>query len=230
VPFGGWHDRAAVPTRVIPLLLLALPLAARALCTSDDVPQPQAVLERFINADCAECWGDPKTPRPAANTIALDWVVPGRKAEDAPLSAVALDEAVERLASLRRPVPDRGAVVTSLRAGERATLRLAQGDAFNDYVGTTIELKAPGRGPWHAWLLLVENLPEGTEGSPVPRTLVRNVFRPDWGKANPRAAARLIEARAMQIHEGAKPERLRLVAVPQDARGRIRAISRTECP
>jgi len=36
--------------------------------------------------------------------------------------------------------------------------------------------------------------------------------------------------RAMQIHEGARPERLRLVALLQDSRGRIRAISRTECP
>ena len=45
-----------------------------------------------------------------------------------------------------------------------------------------------------------------------------------------RDEARLAEARAMQIHEGAKPERLRLVAVLLDSRGRIRSISRTECP
>jgi hypothetical protein len=64
----------------------------------------------------------------------------------------------------------------------------------------------------------------------VARNLVRNVFRPDWGDAAHRARGRLAEARAMQIHEGAKPERLRLLAILQDARGRIRAISRTECP
>jgi hypothetical protein len=109
-------------------------------------------------------------------------------------------------------------------------LRLAQGDSVNDYVGTTIELKQSGREPWAAWLLLVESLPAGAEGSTVARNLVRNVFRPDWGDAVHRGRGRLSEARAMQIHEGAKPERLRLVAILQDARGRIRAISRTECP
>ena len=81
-----------------------------------------------------------------------------------------------------------------------------------------------------AWLLLVEQLPAGTEGSPVERNLVRNVFRPDWGKVMSRPPGRLAEDRAMQIHEGARAERLRLVAVLQDQRGRIRAISRTECP
>jgi hypothetical protein len=76
-----------VPLRACSLVLvLALPLAARALCTSDRVPQPQAVLERFVSADCEECWRDPRTPVPAANTVVLDWVLPGRMGEDAPLS------------------------------------------------------------------------------------------------------------------------------------------------
>ena len=214
---------------LIPALLTALPLAAQALCTSDEVAQPQAVLERFINADCADCWRDPKTPAPAANTIALDWIVPGRQGDDAPLSAVAREDAGERLRFLGRRAPERISVVTSLRSGAAVPLRIAQGDAFNDYLGTAIELKQPGREPWQAWLLLVESLPAGTEGSPVARNLVRNVFRPDWGKTA-RRAGELAEARAMQIHQGAKAERLRLVAVLQDARGRIRAISRTECP
>ena len=93
-----------------------------------------------------------------------------------------------------------------------------------------MELKEPGREPWHAWLLLVEQLPAGAEGSPVPRNLVRNVFRPDWANVARRAPGMLAEARVMQIHEGARPERLRLVALLQDARGRIRAITQTECP
>jgi hypothetical protein len=45
-----------------------------------------------------------------------------------------------------------------------------------------------------------------------------------------RAPGRLADDRAMQIHAGAKPERLRLVAVLHDGRGRIRGITRTECP
>ena len=221
----------AVPARFLPaFLLLALPLAARALCTSDQVPAPAAVLERFISADCATCWQDPATARPAGpDTVVLDWVVPGRQGEDAPLATVASSDALERLAVLRRQAPERSDAVTARREGKGLPLRLAQGAAFNDYVGASIELKAPGRTAWQPWLLLVEQLPAGTEGSPVARNLVRNVFRPDWGQPSTNPPARLADTRAMQIHEGARPERLRLVAVLQDARGRIRAISRTEC-
>lgn len=211
------------------LLLLAAPLAAHALCTSDKVPQPAAVLERFISADCAECWRDAATPAAKPGTLALDWIVPGRLGADAPLSAAASREALERLAALGRAAPQRADAVTSRRSGAALPLRLAQGQSFNDYLGTSIELKSPGREPWHAWLLLVESLPAGTEGSPVARNLVRNVFRPDWGQVERRGKGTLAETRAMQIHEGAQPGRLRLVAVLQDARGHIRAISRTGC-
>jgi hypothetical protein len=222
--------RTAVP-RLLAVLLLGLPLAAAALCTNDEAPAVQAVLERFTSADCAECWRDPATPRPTAgNTLALDWIVPGRRGDDAPLSVVALDEALDRLALLGREPPARSANVTTVRFGEPVPLRLAQGDAFNDYVATTMELKKPGREPWQAWLLLVELLPAGAEGSPVPRNLVRNVFRPDWADVARRAPGTLAEARTMQIHEGARPQRLRLVALLQDGRGRIRAITQTECP
>ena len=219
-----------MPPRLLFPPLLALPLAAQALCTSDAVPQPQAVLERFVNADCAPCWSDPSTPRPAAHTVALDWIVPGRKGEDAPLSVVATGDALERLQALGQPVPELSTAVGSVRSGGAVPLRLAQGAAFNDYLGTTIELREPGREPWRAWLLLVESLPAGTDGSPVARNLVRNVVRPDWSKVAGRPTGLLAEVRAMQIHEGARPERLRLVALLQDARGRIRAIGRTECP
>lgn len=206
----------------------ALPLAAQALCTSDDVAQPVVVLERFISADCGDCWQDPATPAPAANALALDWVLPGALGEDAPLSAVALDEAQERIGFLRQPAPRRAAAVSGIRQG-RLGLRLAQGGAFNDYMAASVELEAGGRAPWQAWLLLVESLPAGTEGSPVARNLVRNVFRPDWARAPAGRTARLAEMRSMQIHAGASPERLRLVAIVHDARGQIRAITRTEC-
>lgn len=218
-------------SRILHTTLLALlPAAAQALCTSDDVPQPAAVLERFLNADCLECWRDPATPKADRDTVVLDWVIPGRNGQAAPLSTVALDEALERLYAHRRQVPSRTDAVASRREGAGVALRLAQGRAFNDYVGASMELKEPGREPWGAWLLLVESLPAGTEGSPVARNLVRNVFRPDWGNVMKRTPGRLAETRSMQIHAGAQPERLRLVAVLHDARGRIRAISKTECP
>jgi hypothetical protein len=221
-----------VPLRLLAVLApaLALPLAARALCTSDQVPQPQVVLERFLSADCDACWRDPRTPVPGANTVVLDWILPGRLGDDAPLSAVAKQDALDRLAALGKTVPERTSAVGTIRTGRAMALRLAQGDSVNDYLATSIELKQPGREAWNAWLLLVESLPAGAEGSTVPRNLVRNVFRPDWDQMAGRAPGTLAETRAMQIHEGAKPDRLRLVAILQDARGRIRAISRTECP
>ena len=209
------------------LLCLWLP-AAHALCSSDGAAQPVAVLERFLSADCADCWTDPGAPKADGNTLALDWVLPGRQGDNAPLSAVALREAQERLQALgRKEAPERSTAVTTRRQGHAVPLRVAQGIAFNDYIAGSIELKSPGRQPWRAWLLLVEQLPAGAEGSPVPRNLVRNVFRPDWDKA--RAAGRLAETRAMQIHEGARVDRLRLVAVVQDGRGRMRAIRQTAC-
>jgi hypothetical protein len=220
----------AVLPRIAPaLLFLVLPLASHALCTSDNVAQSSAVLERFVNADCGDCWRDPATARPDRDTLVLDWVIPGRNGPAAPLSMVASDDALERLATLRQPVPDRIGALTSRREGDAVPLRLAQGAAFNDYVGASVELKEPGREPWRAWLLLVESLPAGVEGSPVARNLVRNVFRTDWGNVMRRAPGRLAENRAMQIHTGAHPDRLRLVGVLHDGRGRIRAITRTEC-
>ena len=218
-----------LPSCAFLLGLLALAPAARALCTSDNVPQPRAVLERFVNADCADCWADPATPRAAPGTLALDWVLPGRKGDEAPLASVALDESLERLYELKQPSPERMGSVTLAREGAAVQLRLAQGEAFNDYIGTSMTLKQPGRERWRAWLLLVEQLPAGLEGSPVPRNLVRNVFRPEWAKVMSRSRDLVAEDRAMQIHDGARSDRLRLVAVLADGHGVIRAIRQTEC-
>ncbi|MDB5861120.1 MAG: hypothetical protein JWQ76_4809 [Ramlibacter sp.] len=220
-------SRLLLITAVLGLAALAPP--AQALCTSDGVPQPKALLERFVNADCADCWRDPGTPRAGPDTLALDWVLPGTKGDDAPLSSVAIEEALARMYEMKQASPARAGSVTSPREGPAVTLRLAHGEAYNDYIGTSMELKEPGRERWHAWLLLVEKLPAGLEGSPVPRNLVRNVFRPDWARPVSRAPGLLAEDRAMQIHEGTNPNRLRLVALLQDGHGVMRAITQTEC-
>lgn len=205
-------------------LAAALPAAAQSVCSSDGQPQPAAVLERFINADCDSCWRDAATPKARAGELALDWIVPGSKGEDAPLAMGASRDGLTRLEALKRPVPAQADALRRARVPARLALRVAQGAPFNDYIGTSMALQ-PGRGgPWRAWLLLVEVLPAGAEGSAVPRNLVRNVFETEWdgGRA-------LQEARPMQIHEGTRPERLRLVALVEDTRGRIRAIARSEC-
>jgi hypothetical protein len=212
-------------------LLAAAPVAAQSSCSSDGQPQPVALLERFISADCLECWSDPRTPAARPGELALDWVLPGAKGEDAPLSSVAGRDGLARLQALGRQPPLESDALRAARTGARLPLRVAQGLAFNDYIGTSIDFRAGGPGPWRAWLILVEALPAGTEGSPVARNLVRNVFQPPWDQALPRGQhARLRDGRAMQIHAGAQAGRLRLVAVVEDARGRIRAIARTECP
>lgn len=210
------------------------PIAAQAqmtVCSSDRQPRPVAVLERFINADCDACWSDPATPAAKQGELALDWIVPGARGDDAPLSMAQSRDALDRLAALGRAVPAQADSVRKPVAATRS-VRVAQGVPFNDYVGTSIAL-TPGRGgPWNAWLLLVEKLPAGAEGSPVARNLVRNVFRPDWDgqrPLTPKEQARLEDARAMQIHEGVKASRLRVVALVEDTQGRIRAIARSEC-
>ena len=109
---------------------------------------------------------------------------------------------------------------------------MAHGPAFNGYVGASIELK-PGRGgPWQAWLLLVETLPAGTEGSPVERNLVRNALQPAWDNVEPLSKAQqngLFESRPMNVPEGANPKRLRVVGWVEDARGRVVAAAQSRC-
>ncbi|HEY8907459.1 MAG TPA: hypothetical protein VIM63_15640, partial [Rhodoferax sp.] len=59
-------------------MLLATTLAhAQSSCNSDGQPTPNALFERFINADCATCWADTVTPVGPPGTLVLDWIVPG---------------------------------------------------------------------------------------------------------------------------------------------------------
>lgn len=225
-----------------PLLLAPAPAHAQAVCASDGQPRPVALVERFISADCADCWADAATPRAGARELAIDWVLPGRQGEDAPLSTVALRDGLYRLQALGRAAPP---AADSLRtpvatgpASPARRLRVAHGLPFNGYLGTSIELRPAGGGPWSAWLLLVETLPAGTEGSPVARNLVRNALQPAWDgppagsapAATPAAVPRrLFESRPMGIPPGANPQRLRLVGWVQDGQGRIRAIAQSQC-
>lgn len=224
-------------SRLIPLVLLALGLAAsrahaQASCSSDGQPRPIALVERFINADCETCWSDPATPKAGPRTVALDWIVPGGKGDDAPLAAAVSRDAPARLVALRKERPLQAEAVQQKLVAAARTLRVAHGLPFNGYIGASLELKPAGRGPWTAWLALVETLPAGTEGSPVERNLVRNLLQPAWNghtSLSKEEQKRLFESRPMSIPEGARPERLRVVGWVQDARGRIRAIAQSRC-
>jgi hypothetical protein len=216
------------PTLVALLLAALLAGAARAQssCSSDGQPQPTGLLERFINADCESCWAARQTPEPAAGAIAVDWIAPGARGDDAPLAAAATVDARERLHAAGKDIPPQSSTSFS-RLVDGRRLRVAHGLPVNDYIGTSIELSPRGAGPWRAWLLLVEDLPSGAEGSPVARSLVRNALRLEW-KAEPKPQ-RLHESRPMRIPEGAQPERLRVIGWVEDARGRLVAAARSAC-
>jgi len=225
------------PSRVHAFAALLLAFAAsgaraQSSCDSDGQPRPVGLLERFTSADCATCWGDGATPRPRRGELAVDWIVPGRQGDDAPLSAAAARDSLARLEALGRTSPVAAQASHRRAAPSGHKMRVAHGLAFNGYMGASIELQ-PGRGgPWQAWLLLVETLPAGTEGSPVERNLVRNALRPAWDGAEPLSKAqqrRLFESRPMRIPEGADPKRLRVVGWVEDARGHMRAIAQSRC-
>lgn len=201
-------------------------------CSSDGVPRPVALLERFISADCDACWRDAGAPKPRAGELALDWIAPGQRGEDAPLSAAALRDAIARLQQLRLAVPDASESSRSPARSNGHRLRVARGPSFNGYMGASIELKPGSGGPWQAWLLLVETLPAGAAGSPVPRNLIRNALQPAWDgntSLSKQERRRLFESRPLSIPEGANPRRLQVVGWVQDAQGRIRAIARSRC-
>ena len=214
-------------------------------CSSDGTPPPAALFERFLSADCEACWADPATPAPSAQApaLALDWIAPTAAGDDAPLSAAATRDALERLQALGRGAPVRTDVhVTPLPQARGATdLRVAMGPAFNDYVGAAIAFSLP-RAPrpsagsrlaaWHFYLLLVESVPGGAEGTAVPRTLVRNVLQGTWdadGALSKNGQRRWGEMRSMRIPEGAQAERLGVVGWVQDARGRVVAAAQSVC-
>ena len=213
-------------------LLAAAGAQGQSSCASDGIPQPAALVERFISADCESCWSDAKTARPGRGELALDWIVPGSRGDDAPLSAAASRDSLTRLKALGRKPPAQ-AETSRLkpRQGGRK-LRVAHGLPFYDYIGTSIELKPATGGPWKAWVLLVETIPPGTEGTPVERNLVRNVFQPAWDSNRPLSKEEqkgLLESRPMGIPEGANRERLRVVGWVEDARGQLVAVAQSRC-
>lgn len=210
---------------------------AQSFCSSDGQSRPTQLVERFINADCESCWKDPATPKTGAGQLALDWVTPGSKGDDAPMSAIATRDALTRLESLKKPAPAASSVQThTVSAVNGATLRVAHGLPLADYVGASIALKpvpAAARGQnWTAWLALVETLPAGTEGSPVARNLVRNLLQAPWNNRKQLSKTerdRLFDQRSMSIAPGVDASRLRVIGWVEDQQGQIVAAAASQC-
>lgn len=208
------------------------------------------VLERFVNADCEACWSDVATPAPSARsgTVVLDWIVPAASGDQAPMSAAATNDAIVRLEAIGRKVPptsDVHVISVERTASAAGKLRVAHGMPFNDYIGTAISWAPAGHAkaqtPFHAadqnqWtyhLLLVESVPAGTNGTAVPRQIVRNLLEGSWTSGDLRTATKKrphwMETRSMRIPEGAQAERLSMVGWVSDARGRTIAATQSVC-
>lgn len=222
--------------RILLLAALGLWLAhgasAQSYCASDGQAKPRRLIERFISADCESCWSAPPATPSAARALTLDWIVPSARGDEAPLSAAASRDALTRLEALGRSAPEATDTSRRTQTGRALALRVAHGVAINDYIAASIEMKPAAPGPWRAWLLLVESIPAGTEGSPIERLLVRNLLVVNWNQPEPRATAApavFRETRPMSIPPGARPERLRVVGWVEDARGRIRSIAQSQC-
>jgi hypothetical protein len=250
-PFISRHTTAGfVGLSALAVQLCSASAWAQSSCSSDGQRPPAALVERFISADCDTCWADPATPKARAAELALDWIVPSAKGDEAPLSAAASQDAMARLQALRMDTPRSASSIRHNIAtpspANVLTLRVAHGVALGGYMGTSIELK-PARGaalprqPLTAWLLMVEAVPAGTDGTPVARSLVRNALWPVLGLRNellnieqtknrqPPGPARLFESRPMSIPAGANPERLRVVGWVEDASGRVIASAASVC-
>lgn len=224
-------------TALLMVVFSGQPVQAQSSCSSDGQPRPAQLLERFIDADCADCWQDAATPKAGRGQLALDWVVPGSQGESAPLSAVATRDAARRLTSLNESLP---AASTSRRSRARSLeshqLRVAHGLPLGGYIGASIALKTVPRAAqgrqWTANLALVEMLPAGTENSPVPRNLVRNVFQSSWDGRKQLSKAEQsdwFEQRSMGIPDGVDPSRLRVVGWIDDEQGKLIAVAASRC-
>ncbi|MEO8021518.1 hypothetical protein [Polaromonas sp.] len=208
---------------------------AQSSCSSDGQSRPVVLLERFINADCADCWTDPATPRAGRGAVVLDWVLPGGQGDNAPLSAVASRDALKRLEALGITPPPAGLNRKTQVQGQGSKLRVARGLPVSGYMGASIELQAPAPATaqtWTAWLALVEVLPAGTESSPVPRNLVRNLIQPIWDgrkQLSNKERLRFIESRSMDIPAGMKADRAQVIGWAEDAQGRVVAAAQSRC-
>lgn len=222
------------------LCLLPLAIAATAQaqssCSSDGQRTPVAVVERFTSADCENCWSG-TTARPAPpRTLVLDWIVPSPRGDEAPLSAAATRDANDRLAALHRAAPTASYSNQTPVAKRPYRMRVAHGLPFNGYIGASMELPQsevrPVPLPVTGWLVLVETIAAGTEGTPVERNLVRNSLTRTWDgrhQLSKDEQKRLWESRPMGLGATARPERLRVVGWVEDAHGRIITAAQSHC-
>ena len=214
---------------------------AQSSCSSDGQRAPTALVERFISADCDTCWSSSEALKAKPQELALDWIVPGAKGDDAPLSAAATSDALYRLQAMNQSAPNGSFNVRRTTSRQPLALRVARGVALGGYMGASITL-GPKSGarlpnyPMTAWLVMIEDIPAGTDGTLLPRHLVRNTLQISWNELRTKPAAvptstgrRLHESRPMSIPAGANPDRLRVVGWVENANGQVIASAAGVC-
>ncbi|MEI8326199.1 MAG: hypothetical protein WCH44_12710, partial [Betaproteobacteria bacterium] len=101
-----------------------------------------------------------------------------------------------------------------------------------NYVGAAIELTPASAGPWTAMLLLVEQFPAGTDGTPIARNLVRNMLEVSWNETLPPSASpqqRLFESRPMSLPAGTRTDRVQVVGWVQGMGDKMVALAQSAC-
>jgi hypothetical protein len=198
---------------------LAAPLVAQAQCAA---PMATALVERFIPADCAACWGEGATPTGAP--FVLDWIVPSARGDEAALSAAAIAEATPRAGSL-------SAMQTkerrqALNAPRGLVVEVEDGPGWNGYIGLQLRVRREDGATLPAgvagYLALVENVAAGDEGAPVARRLVRVLAGPLPLDSTRASIEHLL---ALRVPQGARVDRLGAVGWVESAPGHVIALA-----
>jgi hypothetical protein len=210
--------------------------AAQSSCSSDGLRPVQQLTERFISADCLDCWTAPLAmPHVAKAGLILDWIVPSAAGDDAVMSAAANRDASMRLEALNRPFDGKQMLhSTTPQSLVGYKLRVAHGLPVNGYIGTSIEwtpnprstLGAKTPRPLTSYLLLLEFIPKGTADSPMDRLLVRNMIQEGW---NLTTEPKFLSRRPMSIPAGANPDNLRVLGWVQNANGQVLSVAQSHC-
>jgi hypothetical protein len=191
-----------------------------------------AVVERFISADCADCWSAADVGAVPSGSWQFDWIAQTSAGTEAPLAAAANSEAQDRARRAGGPSPT-GTHMLTLRSTLPRTaglkLSVQSGPAWNGYFGLRIEARGRVPAGSSAWLALVELIPANAEGSVAERQLVRSVAGPLPLDAL-RSGTATSHLRALRWPETAQPTRLQARGWIETPDGALLAIATDRCP
>jgi hypothetical protein len=197
-------------------LILVSSMPTQAQCPAT---MARVLVERFISADCETCWSAGSSP--AGTPLVLDWIVPSARGDDAPLAAAAIAEAAARVGAL----PPDGSMQRSQSMPPLRGLRISveDGPGWNGYIGAQLRItqtRAALPAGAVGYLALVENIPAGSEGSPIARRLVRALAGP-----LPLVDKSTTHLRALRIPAGAEALRLASIGWVESPPGRVVALA-----